>query len=347
MSSNLVAFCDVGPASGVGHLMRCIALAEEYAARGFRVVFAADAAAVPFARDQLAVRGFECVPPPASTDGYAELAARLDAKVVLVDSYHLPREVYADLKSARSTIALVDGDPDGRVADLLLDQNIGAEEDRSPVPSGCRRLAGLRYALMRDEILGRRPDRPRTEPDQDADRVPSVLAFFGGTDVGGAAPVLADALVAAGAPFALRVVAATPTLRRALEDIAGSPGQSIEVIDPTPALAIEVVAADLVLSAAGTSSWELLCLGAAAGFVAVAANQQTSYERVVAAGAVAGLGRLEELRDPAGEVWRTAVPMLRRLLTDPVERSRLRVAGFALVDGRGRVRVADALAVEN
>ncbi|MDQ6688484.1 MAG: spore coat protein [Actinomycetota bacterium] len=347
MSSTLVAFCDVGPASGVGHLMRCIALAEEYAARGFRVVFAADAAAVPFARGQLAARGFECVPPPVSTDGYAEFAARLDAKVVLVDSYHLPREVYAALQSAHPTIALVDGDPDGRVADVLLDQNIGAENDRWPVAAGCRRLAGLRYALMRDEILGRRPDRPRTETDQAADRVPGVLAFFGGTDAGGAAPVLANALVMTAAPFALRVVAATAGLRRVLEDIAGGPGQSIEVIDPTPVLAAEVVAADLVVSAAGTSSWELLCLGAAAGFVAVSGNQRTSYERVVAAGAVAGLGQLAELRDPAGEAWRTAVPRLDRLLTDPAERSRLRVAGFALVDGHGRVRVADALAVEN
>ncbi len=327
--------------------MRCIALSEEYAARGFRVVFAADAAAVPFARDQLAARGFECVPPPVSTDGYAEVAARLDAKVVLVDSYHLPREVYAALQSAHPTIALVDGDPHGRVADVLLDQNIGAEDDRWPGAAGRRRLAGLRYALMRDEILGRRPDRPRTEPDQAAERVPSVLAFFGGTDAGGAAPVLANALVTTGAPFALRVVAATPALRRVLEDIAGRPGQSIEVIDPTQMLAAEVVAADLVVSAAGTSSWELLCLGAAAGFVAVSGNQRTSYERVVAAGAVAGLGQLAELRDPTGEAWRTAVPKLHRLLTDPSERSRLRVTGFTLVDGHGRVRVADALAVEN
>ena len=35
--------------------------------------------------------------------------------------------------------------------------------------------------------------------------------------------------------------------------------------------------------------------------------------------------------------------MLKRLLTDPAERARLAAAGWKLVDGNGRVRVADAL----
>ena len=50
--------CDVGPAYGVGHLMRCVALAEEFAARGFEVVFSAEVDSVPFALDQLGRRGF-------------------------------------------------------------------------------------------------------------------------------------------------------------------------------------------------------------------------------------------------------------------------------------------------
>ena len=33
----LAVLCDVGPRYGVGHLMRCVALAEEFAARGTTV----------------------------------------------------------------------------------------------------------------------------------------------------------------------------------------------------------------------------------------------------------------------------------------------------------------------
>ena len=49
-------------------------------------------------------------------------------------------------------------------------------------------------------------------------------------------------------------------------------------------------AADLVISAAGSSLSELLCIGAAAAVVCVADNQQLGYARVVAAGTAAGLG---------------------------------------------------------
>ena len=59
----LLVRCDVGPAYGVGHLMRCVALAEEYAARGFEVVFSAEVDSVPFALDQVGSRGFRWVEP--------------------------------------------------------------------------------------------------------------------------------------------------------------------------------------------------------------------------------------------------------------------------------------------
>src|SRR6478752_4334470 len=88
----LLVRCDIGPSYGVGHLMRCVALAEEYAARDFEVVFSADVESVPFARDQLRRRGFRWVRPPDSTTGLAEQAR--DADVVVIDSYALPLEAY-------------------------------------------------------------------------------------------------------------------------------------------------------------------------------------------------------------------------------------------------------------
>jgi spore coat polysaccharide biosynthesis predicted glycosyltransferase SpsG len=99
-----------------------------------------------------------------------------------------------------------------------------------------------------------------------------------------------------------------------------------------------VMAADLVVSASGTSTWELLCLGATAGLVCVVDNQTMGYERAVSTGAAVGVGVLSELKiDPAG-----GAAVLRPLLTDPVERARIAAAGWKLVDGLGRARVADA-----
>jgi len=328
----LVVVCDVGPTHGVGHLMRSVALAEEFAARGFAVVFAADVDSVPFARAQLDARGFGSVAPFGGVEDHVAGLRALGASAVVVDSYHQPVELYDALTAAFPTLVLVDGDPQGRTARVLVDQNIGAEHDTWALPPGTIRLAGLDYALMRDEILERRPP----GPDRAESRPPRIFAFFGGTDAFGAGPVVTRALVESRRPFALTVVAPTPWP----EPVQPGDGQEIEVIAPTNALADHVLAADVVLSAAGTASWELLCLGAACAFVCVADNQVTSYDRIVDLGAVAGLGRLEELRRDLGPAARR----LAALLDDAEARGRLRAQALRLVDGGGRARVLEHFA---
>lgn len=324
--------CDAGPAYGVGHVMRCVALAEEFAGRGYRIVFVADLASVPWAAEQVARRGFEAVPPSVQDEVGALL--RLEPALVVIDSYVLPRTVYDGVRAAGvATLALVDGDPEGRPADIWLDQNIGAEGDGWQVPGGTVRLAGLDFALMRADLRALRPAKPgRAEG-----AVPRVFAFFGGTDAFGAAPVVTGALVATALPFRATVVAATPELAAACRALPLGPGQELDVVDPTDELAREVRDADVVLSAAGTSSWELLCLGAAAGLVCVADNQETSYARAVDAGLVVGLGYLGPLKSGTA-------PAFAALLGSAALRAELRERGWRTVDGRGRERVADACA---
>ena len=168
--------------------------------------------------------------------------------------------------------------------------------------------------------------------------MPSVFAFFGGTDAFGAAPAVGRALVATGRPFAATFVAAGREAEHALGSLPLAEGQSIEVTPPVDDLARRLAEADVVLSAAGTSSWELLCLGAASGLVCVADNQELSYGRAVDAGLVAGLGALTDLRaDPA-----SAATALDGLLGSPSRRTTLRAAGWHRVDGRGRERVVEA-----
>lgn len=329
----VVIRCDAGPAYGIGHVMRCLALAEEFAARGHRIVFVADLDSVPWAAEQVARRGFEAIAPVPEDEvgSLLALVADLGADLVVLDSYALPASVYTGVRGSVTTLALVDGDPAGRPADLWLDQNIGAEDDAWDVPAGTVRLAGLGYALMREDLRAFRPGDPtRTES------TPlKVLAFFGGTDAFGVAPVLTRHLVGTGRPFDATVVAATPALAEACRAVQVGAGQRVAVVGPTDRLPAEVRAADLVLSAAGSSSWELLCLGAAAGLVCVADNQAPSYQRAVEAGLAVGLGYLEPLRSGPD-------PALAALLDSADLRAGLRDRGWRTVDGRGRERVVDA-----
>ncbi|MEU4288926.1 spore coat protein [Kribbella sp. NPDC026596] len=329
--------CDVGPGRGIGHVMRCLALAEEVRRRGIELVFVCDAHTVPWAAEQIAARGIEVEPAVWTAAEHVELLKRLQLDAVVFDSYDLDASVYSAVRATGiPTLAIVDGDFRGAEADVLVDQNLAAELDHPELPPDSTRLAGLEHVMIRDEILALRPSEPPA-PRQVA--VPKVFAFFGGTDAFGAGPHVMRALAATGVPFDATVVAPTVDLAARIAAVNLQAGQRVDVIGPTDQLAAAVREADLTISASGTSTWELLCLGATAGLVCVVDNQVMGYERAIATGTAAGVGVLSDLKtDPAA-----AAAALKRLLTDPTERARLAAAGWKLVDGNGRVRVADAL----
>ena len=163
-----------------------------------------------------------------------------------------------------------------------------------------------------------------------------MLCFFGGTDAGDAAATVTGWAAATGAPFAATVVAARPDTTAALAAQPLAPGQSVTPIRPTGRLLARAAEADLVVTAAGTATWELLCIGVPTALIWVAGNQRQAYEATVGSGLAAGLGR--PTAPAAG-----AVATLRTLLTDPTARAELAARGHGLIDGRGRERVADAL----
>ncbi|MGC5021068.1 PseG/SpsG family protein [Micromonospora sp. DT47] len=332
--------CDAGPQRGVGHLVRCLALGEEFLARGARVEVFGSIERVGWASAQLAARGIPLHPGPDTPEGLVEAARRHELDVMVLDSYELDPAGAGALRAAGVvTLVIVDGDSRGQDADLYLDQNFGADT----VAPANRLLAGTRYALLRDSVVTTRPAAPR--PPAEIGR-PRVLAFFGGTDAVGAAPVLTRVLLSTGQPMDLTVVVGRPEIEAELETVSPGRGQSLHLVPPTDGLPALIGAADLVVSAAGTSTWELCCLGAPSALVCVVDNQRESYHRVVEHGLVAGLGELPELAGTGvdGRTARaTAARTLQSLLTSPQRRSALSARAWETVDGQGRARVADAV----
>jgi spore coat polysaccharide biosynthesis predicted glycosyltransferase SpsG len=313
--------------------MRCLALAEELLGRGAEVSFLGDLGGLEWVRDQLRARGLPLLPGPASPEGLTTAARRLRLDAMVLDSYELDPDCAGALRQAGMTVlAVVDGDTRGQHADLYLDQNLGAEHSPVNLPTGTVRLAGSDFALLRDSVRALRPAGPR----QPGDGVPRVLCFFGGTDTADAAPRVIELAAATGAPFAATVIAARDSTADALAAVALTPGQSVTAIAPTDRLPHLAAAADLVVSAGGTSTWELLCLGVPAALIWVADNQRQGYDTLVSRGLAAGLGAVTGL---GGDAEAT----LKGLLTSPVARTDLAARGFTLVDGRGRERVADEL----
>ncbi|MBO2452187.1 hypothetical protein J4573_34215 [Actinomadura barringtoniae] len=330
--------CDAGTRMGVGHLIRCVALAEELVQRGAEVLFLGAVDGPDWIRAQLDLRGFPLRPAPDSPADLSALAVRLGLDAMVIDSYVTDPECGHSLALAGVRVmAIVDGDLRGQRADVYVDQNLGAEATAIEIPATATRLAGTGYVLLRDSVRGLRPSQPRTA----TTACPRLLCVFGGTDAADVAPRVVELAASTGAPFAATVIAPRESTVRALEAVPLLAGQSVTAIPPTDRFAELAAGSDLVISAAGTSTWELLCLGLPTALVWVADNQLLGYEPTIARGLTAGLGNPAHYDDPASRTEAAAV--LKRLLEDPAERHAIAVRGHGLIDGRGRERVADVL----
>lgn len=335
--------CDGGPTMGVGHVMRCVALGEELSARGHEVLLWGDLGGIGWLHELIAQHGYPVHAAATDPQDCARSAADLQLDAVVLDGYHLhPGIGHALAADSRRVLTLVDyGFGVAQYADVYVDQNLGARRHRD-LPAGSIDLSGIDYALFRDSVRERRRSLPHQWPprhlheDATGPAVARVVAVFGGTDAYGAAPVVLPALLAVGAPVDVTVVATDEQHIAALRALPLGPGQSLRIHPPHPDFGALVQDADLVLSASGTSVWELLCMGIPTAVVCVVDNQEEGYRQGLEHAAVTGLGHLGHF-DSA-----VASAALAPLVTDASVRAAFAGRGEVLIDGRGRGRVVDA-----
>lgn len=322
---------DAFARSGVGHLVRMLALSEELLARG-RPVLLYGATDLPWASGQIASRGLRlevAEPDPAA------FAGRLSASgvaVCVVDGYEFSDALGAALRaSGVGVMAFCDGEFGlGQDADVYVDANLGA----APSP-GKQVLAGVDFVLLRDVVLDR-----CGQVDVVGDGVPRVLVVFGGTDPHGGCVTASELVLATGLPVEVVAVAARPEIAAALDGLDTGPGQTVRIVPPADDLPGLAVTCQAAVSASGSSTWELACLGIPTALVCVVDNQRLGYHEATRSLCLPA-GELNVLRHD--EVARSAsVGVLSRLLDVGVRRE---LAGRAseLVDGLGRQRVADAI----
>jgi UDP-2,4-diacetamido-2,4,6-trideoxy-beta-L-altropyranose hydrolase len=327
----LIAFrADASPAAGGGHVMRCLALAEELRGRGCEILFLSTPE-TSMLLPALRRAGYPFVPVGADPEelerAFAGATRRADAMVI--DSYALPESYESAARRHADLIAVIDDCSNRRHdCDLLLDQTFGRQpsEFASVVPGHAIVLAGSRYVLMRPEF--RRLRGPTLERRQSNAPVRRILVSMGLTDVGGMSVPICEAVAARNPECTIDLVlgSAGP---------AGEPPhRSIRLhVDP-PSMAQLMAEADVAIGAAGTTTWERCCLGLPSVLVALAPNQQQIAKNVAGAGAA--------LHVPSSTL-RAIVEACSTLITDGSLRRYMASKAAEICDGLGAGRVADAL----
>jgi spore coat polysaccharide biosynthesis predicted glycosyltransferase SpsG len=217
---------------------------------------------------------------------------------IVVDSYEIPPAEIEALGRQLPVAAIWDAGPAPAVRAVLSFQPDAAE--LVPVPPGTAAFQGPQYAPVDPALTGARRERG----------LERALVTLGASERG-------RRLV----PAASRALAAAGVVH--VQD-APVPGGLLEAIR----------AADVAVSAAGVTAYELACAGVPAVLIAIADNHMPlirAFERLGAAVAVDGRG---------GRIDANAV----RVLGDPQRRAAMAAAGPRVVDGRGADRAADALA---
>ncbi|MDR2974299.1 MAG: hypothetical protein LBV00_06245 [Propionibacteriaceae bacterium] len=319
-----ILHCNSGGTFGMGHLMRSVAIAEEAQHRGWAITLigAIDSVGVNYAISHC---GRDSVVATSQADTpvrLAQAAHQGHAKVVHLDSY-----VLADAEVPRGPWLLSnihDGSFGARETDLGIDPNFEAENQPLPIKAARADLMGIRYCPIRQQVLLRRRANPATEASH------RVLVMIGGTDP-----------FELGATVTSHLVEADETLRVTLIAPNLSPKQDrmlrraplVNVIPFTQDLPALAHQHDAVISAAGTSIWDFLCMGSPMGLLCVVDNQIKAYRRVIAANLAIGLG------EPPHRELRQTIAEFARTLHQPTALANMARRGQELVDGRGAERI--------
>lgn len=337
----VVIRADASQAIGGGHVMRCLTLAGALKDRA-RVVFLSHD--LPAVLAERATRGgFAHVDLPnasSARDAIAALKANGigQADVLVVDHYALAADWMGAMRAIAPRILVIDDIADRPLdCDVIVGPSLGMEAFeptyRRLAPSRCRLMLGTRYSLVAPAFGAAR--QAALERRETTWPVRRVLVSTGFTDLGGAAVTAARAL--AGTAFEVRVAIGSASASMEPLKALAAQTDTITLLPDCDDMANEMLNADIMIGAPGTTSWERATLGLPSLLVVTADNQRDIARELDAIGAARILGEAAAL-DPA--VLETE---LARLAGDRAAYRAMSRAAAALCDGQGAMRVADAV----
>lgn len=345
---------DASNKVGLGHIKRCLSLAEELRTLGAKVIFVTRDLGVDVdrlvksANFQLSKLPFVEAADIANRTTHAEWAGvgwQVDADQtvgvlvkrcpdwVIVDHYSFDARWHANVASRlNARLAAID-DLGDRIlqVDLLIDHNVSADHRKKYaglVSERTKILNGPRFAL-----LG--PAYRKLAGYIFHDIVRSIGVFMGGTDAADhSSRVVKACREFAGftGPIEVATTRYNPNLRNLRELTRRWP--STAITEDLPDLADFFARHDLQVGAGGGATWERAAVGAPSALLIVAENQREVVSELTALGAV------ERIEEKCGSAISVIGEAIRKLTADAHTRHELSVRSRQLVDGLGARRVA-------
>ena len=344
----LLIRADADRKSGIGHVARCLALAEGFREAGGIVHFVGRFAVDGLLR-MVEGAGFRWHEIPARHPDPADLASTLAAAAALaaggasgppwivLDGYRFDAGYHFAFRSRGYRLAVLDdyGVLRATPAQVLVNPNLSAGRFPYEVEPGGAILRGPRWALVRDRIRAARP----TAWTPAGEHARHLLVTLGGTDPSRVTASLVRALRNRISPDCQVRVVVGPGAGDSAEirsETAAAAG-SWEVHESVRDMGSMFAWADIAVTAGGGTVWELACRGVPSLVVATAGNQEPGLDALSSAGFVVSLGTLASW-DPD-----RAADSVAAVARDRAMRSSMSEGSRAMVDGEGARRLVRVL----
>ena len=350
----VVIRADANSKIGMGHVMRCLSVADALVKRGEEVLFVtADDTPVPL----LTKKG---IPYRVLHTDYADMEAELPKlwnalselpqgpgvpeatlpqrnTFILVDSYYVTEKYLAALKKRITTIYMDDIYAFSYPVDMLINYNIYGEEmgyEKDAAFADTKLLLGANYVPLREEFLA--GEQQRTAADG------GILITTGGSDSFNLAGQL---LMEAMKYDALKekeyhVVSGSLNLHIGELQALAQKHENIHIHCNVTNMAELMAESEIALSAGGSTLYELCAMGVPVIAFSFAENQERLVQTFVKRG-IAQYGG--NYRTDGNKMIQNTIAGLETLLEDENLRTEYRKKARALVDGKGADRIAEAI----
>jgi spore coat polysaccharide biosynthesis predicted glycosyltransferase SpsG len=263
-------------------------------------------------------------------------AARRAVDWVVVDGYRFGAAYQEALRAAGLRVLFVDdyATCDRYAAQVVVNQNVVAAPGMYPqAGQDTRYLLGPRYALLRSEFASR----PATDPVIPG-QASRILITLGGADPDNTGALILDAVARMPNPVLQARVVVGPSNPYAAALAARAADDSrIAIVPPVDDMAPVMAWADLAITGAGGTVYELACLGIPTLVIAIAEPQRELASALDREGFAVSLGCHDALGPD--ELAR----MITAMCNDHERRESLSRRGRRQVDGQGAARVLAAL----
>jgi UDP-2,4-diacetamido-2,4,6-trideoxy-beta-L-altropyranose hydrolase len=257
-------------------------------------------------------------------------ARRLGADWVVADGYRFEPDYIRKLKAAGLRVLSLDDDGrfDFYAADVVLNQNISANsgmyDKREP---STRLLLGSEYVLLRPEFVAE----PRAG--ENPAEVGKVLVTMGGSNPENVTKKVLLALLKMEANIEARIVIGSGNPWQAELQVLAAQRAGLQLERSPVNMAPLMRWADIAISGAGSTCWELAYLGLPAIVIALSQDQQGIARRLASNDVAVSLGWHANLSEER------ISDALNSLLRDQGRRRAMSERGQKLVDGHGAERV--------